>query len=1073
MRRLIILSAFLFAQIIYSQQDPSTQNLNGVSNTASPNVASFMRFQESPVNYYNGRSSFSIPIYEINVGGIKYPISLNYSQGGIQVNSMASDVGLGWSLTSTFINRTIVGDADLETIVDTNWFVNKNKYGYFDYKINEFILNHYGGNLNVDFYPDLFKFVSPTNSNKFYFINKTQVEELDKKGTKINWSIETISDNKYLKNSSDNWVNTSLSISDYKDFNLTTKDGLSYSFQNKDISHSFIKSSENENEFGFGGITGSYPRVSSWYVSKIKNNNSNEELNFSYETYSSEEYYKINDIIDKHPYYRYESKFPSAHVDEDPQNNIYFKPIIYGNLYDGDYGRYYNRLLQSQRIKSIKFRGGIVEFKYNTVDREDLKYGRALTTIIIKDDNGKTIKEFELKYDYFYSELSKNEFSKRLKLLSVQELGQNKFEFQYYEDSKLPNIGSPLQDFFGYNNSIETTVEIPSYIFPKYYYYPNKGEYSILPYNITSDTNHYILTQEQFLNQQIDREPNELSKIWSLKSVKFPTGGTNSYLLESNTFNLWGNTLKGGGTRIQQQIIEEHTGGKQRVINYNYNNGNISSGYLFNVPDAGYPASLLFSKSSLTPDLSNFGLSLTDYFFLYSKAKVNFDILNNFFVGYSKIEENENGTKTIYEYINQEKPNILTRSFSQNFPLTIFFLHPMGEFLISNSSYGNNLYVDNSYKRGKLKYITYYEKNKTNPVMLKENFYKYLDFTDAQNDHGNVIPGTSIYSDPIPLISDHEPYEVYHEPYELMQFTKSYNIIYNNLVDTKTTKYFPSGDVEEVSHMNYDGYQNLSEVSNKISDGLTFPIINLNKYYYPYNFSDPLSQAFEERNKSDTPILIKSYSGEIDPSTITNPGSQYLTSQSKVEFSVDANTSNLLLPTQAMTAIGQNSFYEVGKFDRYDSRGNLLQSTKDGLSTTYLYGYNQLYPIAKIEGATYEQVMTALGVSSPTENSSYLGLDIVTKSNADIDEATENDLINFLDAFRKHANLANFRVTTYTHNPLVGVTSVTPPSGMREVYIYEAVTNKLKEVKRMEKDAGGNDVYRTLKEYEYHYKPQN
>lgn len=176
------------------------------------------------------------------------------------------------------------------------------------------------------------------------------------------------------------------------------------------------------------------------------------------------------------------------------------------------------------------------------------------------------------------------------------------------------------------------------------------------------------------------------------------------------------------------------------------------------------------------------------------------------------------------------------------------------------------------------------------------------------------------------------------------------------------------------------------------------------------------------------------------------------------------------MPTQAMTAIGQDAFYEVGKFDLYDDKGNLLQSTKNGLSTTYIYGYKQLYPIAKIVGATYDQVMTAMG-EVPTTNTSYLNLNIVKKSDLDKDQTTENDLITALDSFRKEANLAGYAVTTFTYNPLVGVTSVTPPSGMREVYVYEAVTNKLKEVKRMEKDASGNDVYRTLKEYEYHYKP--
>lgn len=108
----------------------------------------------------------------------------------------------------------------------------------------------------------------------------------------------------------------------------------------------------------------------------------------------------------------------------------------------------------------------------------------------------------------------------------------------------------------------------------------------------------------------------------------------------------------------------------------------------------------------------------------------------------------------------------------------------------------------------------------------------------------------------------------------------------------------------------------------------------------------------------------------------------------------------MIMPTQAMTAIGQDAFYEVGKFDLYDDKGNLLQSTKNGLSTTYIYGYKQLYPIAKIVGATYDQVMSAMG-EVPTTNTSYLNLNIVKKSDLDKDQTTENDLITALDSFRK------------------------------------------------------------------------
>jgi hypothetical protein len=54
-------------------------------------------------------------------------------------------------------------------------------------------------------------------------------------------------------------------------------------------------------------------------------------------------------------------------------------------------------------------------------------------------------------------------------------------------------------------------------------------------------------------------------------------------------------------------------------------------------------------------------------------------------------------------------------------------------------------------------------------------------------------------------------------------------------------------------------------------------------------------------------------------------------------------------------------------------------------------------------------------------------------------------------------------VTTYTYDPLIGVRSITPPSGIREVYIYDTA-NRLKEIR--ENDATG----KLLKEFKYNYK---
>ncbi|MDQ0477486.1 hypothetical protein [Chryseobacterium sp. MDT2-18] len=145
------------------------------------------------------------------------------------------------------------------------------------------------------------------------------------------------------------------------------------------------------------------------------------------------------------------------------------------------------------------------------------------------------------------------------------------------------------------------------------------------------------------------------------------------------------------------------------------------------------------------------------------------------------------------------------------------------------------------------------------------------------------------------------------------------------------------------------------------------------------------------------------------------------------------------------------------KYTKYDNSGNLLEYVLKpdvngiGTSAAIIWGYNDTQPVAKIEGATYAQV------------SGFI-TDIVNYSNTDASvgsDISEQDLIDKLDAFRKRTELANFQITTYTYDPLIGVKSITPPNGIREVYIYDTA-NRLKEVK----DISGN----ILKQFEYNYK---
>jgi hypothetical protein len=162
---------------------------------------------------------------------------------------------------------------------------------------------------------------------------------------------------------------------------------------------------------------------------------------------------------------------------------------------------------------------------------------------------------------------------------------------------------------------------------------------------------------------------------------------------------------------------------------------------------------------------------------------------------------------------------------------------------------------------------------------------------------------------------------------------------------------------------------------------------------------------------------------------------------------------NKLLPTSVISINPHdNSLKTSVRYDQYNAYDNLIQyttvsdeSTGKGFTSTIIWGYNNTMPIAKIEGASLTDIGT-------------LANDIIAKSNIDLDQASEVNLINALDVFRTQPSLKNFVISTYTYDPLLGVTTLTPPNGMREIYKYDS-KNKLQSVVNV----NGH----ILKEYKY------
>ena len=116
---------------------------------------------------------------------------------------------------------------------------------------------------------------------------------------------------------------------------------------------------------------------------------------------------------------------------------------------------------------------------------------------------------------------------------------------------------------------------------------------------------------------------------------------------------------------------------------------------------------------------------------------------------------------------------------------------------------------------------------------------------------------------------------------------------------------------------------------------------------------------------------------------------------------------------------------------------------QDGVITSYIWGYNKQYPVAKIVGLSY-----AIAIATPGFNLAVA----TTSSNA---QAIQDEINKIRVAY------PSAQITTYTYKPMVGVNSIIDPKGLKITYYYDGF-GRLEYVK----DQEGN----VLAKNEYHYK---
>jgi len=236
---------------------------------------------------------------------------------------------------------------------------------------------------------------------------------------------------------------------------------------------------------------------------------------------------------------------------------------------------------------------------------------------------------------------------------------------------------------------------------------------------------------------------------------------------------------------------------------------------------------------------------------------------------------------------------------------------------------------------------------------------------------------------------------------------------------------------------------NLMISGQKSYDSKGTPIEERIKYCMDYN--DPIHNGMKSKGMTGIPIETISMKNNLVTGARKNSYSDTLGTYLPKEVFTLALTNPLPLNSY------QSSYIPRVCYDKYTSKGNPLSvSVNNGSDrTVYLWSYNYQYPVAEIKGATLSEVKTALGYGDTQ-------LDNLARSMMPDAAAVGNTLRTY---FRDKPVL----ITTYTYQPLVGVTSVTTPEGVITTYEYDSF-GRLETVR----DKDGH----ILDRYEYHYRNQ-
>ena len=463
----------------------------------SPTAASLSKYQDIPVDLSTGLPSISIPIYHVQGNGVSVPISLNYNASDIQVATVPSWVGFGWSLRAGgAVTRVMKGNPDetgigyMETGNDTKFkdFVTRSIKGTLTDADNSIGALQNLVRKNVDSEQDVFYFSFPGFSGKFV------IGPREKNGA---YQV-------YTRPLSNLDIDLEIQAGKIKQIKIIDPNGIQYFFGNGLNEDSYANSIEEV-------ITPSHIRyhdyATAWYLRQIVNPSTNASVVFHYDRFVEQTRHAG----------KYEGRFqalpvvPGASVPNSYRTDAYIHQIT----------PFLTGISSSPSNEHLEF---ISSARPSTSENARLK---KLDKIIIKKRE-----EYHSERTFLYEV-----FGRRMYLTEVyQSVGQDRLPghgFYYNNPQDVPSRLSLAVDHWGYyNGRVSNTSLIPLLRF----YDP---DWAVRVYSPTQAFGTYNLKTDLYrFYEGSDRSTNQSKVAYgALNKIIYPTGGATMFTYEANDYS--------------------------------------------------------------------------------------------------------------------------------------------------------------------------------------------------------------------------------------------------------------------------------------------------------------------------------------------------------------------------------------------------------------------------------------------------------------------------------------------------------------------------------------------------------